>query len=273
MESGQTGMTGKMPKIVYVIGDIHGDFGALNTFINKQIRQNKSLRAIAADWRARGEDLEAIILQCGDFAFYWPGCNNDRAIQNEISFLKSGLVTIYWCAGNHEDHDRLDSLFSENSPACSSNIAEVGKGIYFCRFGATLNLAAETTVLFAGGAESTDKSERVAHLSWWPQEGVSNADLDRLNDVSRVDIVISHTAPAAFNLDSQMAKQWWNTSYHLEEASRYMLDEVLEKYHPREWYFGHFHKSMHGRCDGCDWECLNCLGSSGKTWEKLYFPT
>lgn len=266
-------MTGKMPKIVYIIGDIHGNFGALNTFINKQMRQNKSMRAIAADWRARGQDLEVIILQCGDFAFFWPGYSNERAIQNSIAFLKGGIVPIYWCAGNHEDHDQLDALFEKNSPSSASNIAEVARGVYYCRFGAVLKLDAGTSVLFAGGAESMDKSERVAGLSWWPQEGVSSEDLDRLDNVPKADIVISHTAPAAFDLSIQMAKSWWNDGAHLEEPSRYMLDEVFEKYHPRQWYFGHFHKAMHGSFQGCDWECLNCLGHGGKTWEKLYFPS
>lgn len=261
-----------MAKIVYIIGDVHGEFGELNAFINREIRQNRSMRAIAADWRARGADLEVLILQCGDFAFYWPGCNNDRAIHNEVPFLKNGLVPIYWCAGNHEDFDRLDSLFTPESPASLDNIAQLARGVYFCRFGACLDLDEQTRVLFAGGAESADKSERVPHKSWWPQESVDSADLDRLAHVPRAELVISHTAPAAFDLESQLGAAWSFDRTHLYEPSRHMLDEVLEKYHPRRWYFGHFHKAMRGRTDGCDWQCLNYLGGSGKSWEKLYFP-
>ena len=45
-------------KLVYVLGDIHGEFGALNTFINREIRGNKQIRTLAADLKAKGIELE-----------------------------------------------------------------------------------------------------------------------------------------------------------------------------------------------------------------------
>ena len=75
-------------KLVYVLGDIHGEFGALNSFINKEIRGNKQIRTLAANLKAKGIELEVLFLQAGDFGFYWPGKNNSVAIKN-VSLLRS----------------------------------------------------------------------------------------------------------------------------------------------------------------------------------------
>lgn len=123
-------------KIVFILGDVHGDFALLNKFINKTIRLSRQMRAVAD-----GGKLDIAILQCGDFAWFWPQFDNTGKIKNSVDFAKDGIVPIYWCGGNHEDWDRLDGLFPDGSEAARTNMVEVDKGIIFCRFGATLELA------------------------------------------------------------------------------------------------------------------------------------
>lgn len=60
-------------KLVYVVGDIHGAFGKLNAFINRHIRLDAKTRALSEVCEAGGRPLEIVILQCGDFGFFWPG--------------------------------------------------------------------------------------------------------------------------------------------------------------------------------------------------------
>lgn len=250
-------------KLVYVLGDIHGEFGALNAFINNKIRDNKRIRTLAAGLKTKGIELEVILLQVGDFGFHWPGEDNSGAIKNRVDFLRDGHVNIYFCAGNHEDHNALDALFQDNPQACENNIAEIEPGVYFARFGATLCLAEDVTVLFAGGAESSDKENRTEGLSWWPQEGVSDEDLARLEKIPYANWIISHTAPSTFLLNGSF------TPAKAFEPSRGKLATVLERYKPQRWFFGHFHDHMWGTIDGCGYTGLNFLGSGDVWYEKI----
>lgn len=253
----------KHERYIYILGDVHGDFVALNRFINKEIRQNKSLRE-----SVKGDDARVMILQCGDFAYFWPFCNSGEAIRNRIDWLPGGQVPIYWTGGNHEDWDELDRL--------GTQIMEVGKGVHYCPFGTTLEISPDVTVLFAGGAESSeyDRQDRLADMAngcekiWWEQEGVSEADLARLADVPKADWVISHTAPASFDLASKM--RGWEFGVHLNEPSRQMLDAVFRKYHPKRWFFGHFHQYAQGETDGCQWKCLANLDGYCRSRDRVY---
>lgn len=268
--------------LVYILGDVHGDIARLNSFIDKQIRNHVAVRALAQDQEKGGDSFRTIILQTGDMAFFWPHVNHVGMINNKIDFLPDKRVPIYWCGGNHEDWDQLDALFPPASAEASSNIAQVDKEIYFCRFGATLELNPDLCVLFAGGAESVDKQYRLNKMFlegypkiWWQQEGISEQDMERLQDVARADWVISHTAPLAFNLNPFLAGKHETGSGHLNEHSRTLLQRVLQKYHPAQWFFGHFHVYMSGTTDGCRWQGLADLASKEQSWtcESLVYES
>lgn len=243
-------------KIVFILGDIHGDMAALNWFINRQIRQSRHIRELASKCA-----VEAVILQCGDFAFFWPGEDNSEAIKNSVDFLRDGIVKIYWCGGNHEDWNVLDGLFPGGSAEAAANMKEVARGVWFARFGAVLELMPNLRVLFAGGAESHDMEGRVEGESWWRQEGISQEDMARLADIPGVDWVVSHTAPYYLDVGAEWQKR--------REPSRRELDAVFDKFRPQKWFFGHFHHYCHGTWEGCQWQGLNYLGGSGKSWERL----
>lgn len=254
-------------RIIYVLGDVHGNFRLLNEFINKKIRLDKTLRTISPRWRKSNDDLQVLILQCGDFAYFWPFDDSRGAIKNAVEFLPAGYVPIYWTGGNHEDWDELDRL--------GTDIAEIDKGIFYCPFGSTLKLAPSVTVLFAGGAESADMDWRWIEMKkgapkiWWEQEGISEEDMARLDKLSHADWIVSHTAPYAFDM-SKKAGYAWDLGSHVNEASRGKLERVLVKYEPSRWFFGHFHHYKSGFTDGCEWECLSSLGSATKSWDKVY---
>lgn len=254
-------------RVVFILGDVHGDFGRLNGFINTRIRLNNSLCAIAARWKAERDDFRVLLLQAGDFAYYWPLCDSRGAIRNRVDYLPGGHLPVYWVGGNHEDWDRLDTL--------GPGITEIDRGIHYCAFGSTLQLSPEITVLFAGGAESADIAERLRAMKagspkiWWDQEGICEVDMERLAAVPRADWVVSHTCPKAFDIASQM-HGLWGAGGHFFEPSRGKLEEVFLNYRPKKWFFGHFHHHMTGRTDGCSWAGLNYLGSGQKCWEKIY---
>lgn len=253
-------------RYIYILGDIHGNFNSLNSFINKNIRQDKTLRTITPYWKKDGDDLQIIILQCGDVAWFWPLITSP-VIRNGIDWLPCGRVPIYWTGGNHEDWDALDRLGAE--------ISEVAPGIFYCPFGTSLEISPDITVLFAGGAESSDKDWRLSEMRrgapkiWWEQEGISAKDMARLAFVPKADWVISHTAPSSFDVDKKI-RQIAGYNPHINEPSRLKLEQVLMKYGPKRWFFGHFHHFMTGFTDGCEWECLSDLNGRDKFWDKVY---
>ena len=262
-------------KMVFVLGDVHGDFSELNNFINKKIRLNRTLSDFAEIRSEDGLGFEVVILQCGDFAYFWPRFDSSGKIKNEVSWLPGGRVPLYWTGGNHEDWDRLDSLLPPDRSGTGGRIREIDAGIYYCGFGATLSLSPGVTVLFAGGAESSDKMYRLRKMAegypkiWWKQEGISEADMALLDTVSRADWVVSHTAPAAFTPGMKLSGFNVFTGDQFYEPSREFLDEILWKYHPKRWFFGHYHRFMKGETDGCQWEALSELRGDGP-WDKIY---
>lgn len=248
---------------LYILGDIHGDFKALNMFLNQEIRRNPAIRSMAEDCQAAGIDFQALIIQCGDFAYYWPGLDSFRRIDVQADFLPGGLIPLYWIGGNHEDWDQLDRL--------GPGITEIEKGIFFCTFGSTLQFG-PNTILLAGGADSIDKMRRLQLMAegypqiWWKQEGISEADMERLASVPRADIVISHTCPASFPIQEFLDIP---PGQFFHEPSQDMLEKILLKYRPRRWFFGHFHQHARGRVNGCKWEALDILNRIGKAWAML----
>lgn len=220
----------KRDNSIMVLGDVHREFGALNTLVNKK----------------RPE----IILQCGDFGF-WPKITRHDE-RGALIVPKKPVMNgakLYWADGNHEDHWSLRSL--------SSN--EIWPNVYYMKRGSTLTLSDGRTVLFIGGARSTDKDMRTTGFDWFPDEVISEMDLAQLPD-TKVDIVISHTCPREFAV--------MGDDMRADDSSRMVLSYVLARYQPSLWYFGHFHYYRTGVTRGCRWAGLSMAGCTG-WWEWL----
>ncbi|MBU1249423.1 MAG: hypothetical protein KKB70_12035, partial [Proteobacteria bacterium] len=60
--------------------------------------------------------------------------------------------------------------------------------------------------------------------------------------------------------------------YKFADPSSRVLDLVLERYRPKLWYFGHYHRFRQGEAEGCRWTCLACppwQGGYGRHWVFL----
>jgi len=212
------------------MGDVHCEFGLLNTFINKK--------------------RPAMILQCGDFGF-WPNmtAKDHLGVTKEKKRVIADETKIYWCDGNHEDHSTLNALESN----------EIYPNVFHMKRGAMLALPDGRKVLFVGGAKSTDRDHRTAGYDWFPGEEISLEDVRGLPEAS-VDIVISHTCPREFHV--------LGDDMRLNDNCRMALSYVLHKYRPGLWYFGHFHYYQTGETHGCRWTGLTMAGYPD-WWEKL----
>ena len=236
---------------IIIIGDIHADFGALNRFLNKK-KPN-------------------IVLQCGDFG-WWPHRHLvDRISRNHFFdqyAIKLGGTKIYWCDGNHENHDDLQ----ERVRAAPGGPIEIPvRGCFYMPRGSILVLPDGRNVLFFGGAMSTDKEDRVEGDSWWAAEVPTQEDLDYARGQvaahgGRLDVVISHIGPLTFL--RQLPKSKIDQT-RLTDPTAGILDTVLHEFRPRRWYFGHFHLHAKGVDQGCEWQALSGEGLGGTWWVEL----
>ncbi|AMK12692.1 metallophosphoesterase family protein [Pseudodesulfovibrio indicus] len=222
---------------IIIVGDLHGDFQALNNLVESECPD--------------------IIFQVGDFGFLpgkygWPP--DDPPLRN-------GETRIYWCDGNHEDHQALSQFIESNN-------YEVAPNCFYQPRGAVLTLPDSRNVLFFGGAASGDTGDGMEGQDRYHSEVPQLADLDNIPSDRSIDIVVSHTAPMAFKIRQDpplgYAKLPWLAKHH--EETRVLLDEILHRHHPQQWYFGHFHIHQTGYNEGCRWTALAMPFDGGETW-------
>jgi Icc-related predicted phosphoesterase len=205
---------------IVALGDVHGNFDFLNSFIEEQ----------EAD----------VILQCGDNAYYW---NKDNT-----GIIKPKHTKVYFTPGNHENWD----MFEEKIGRHGTVPIEVEKNIFMCPIGSTLTINGKV-ILFVGGADSIDKEYRLPKVSWWSQEILNYNDFDYISkNVRKTDIIISHTCPTSF----QIGYQYYDK---INDPSRAVLNLVLTQYQPKLWFFGHWHDSIKGRYEKTDYIGLNMI--------------
>ena len=205
---------------IYAIGDVHGNFESLNTFINKKYPD--------------------IILQCGDNAYYWN--------EPKLGRIKSQNTKIYFVPGNHENWD----MFEERIGRHGKYPVEVEKNIFMCPIGSTLKIN-DKIILFVGGANSIDKQYRIPTVSWWSQEILNYNDFEYISDnIEKADIVISHTVPEYFNVGSQYTD-------NINDPTRKILNLIQYKYNPELWLAGHWHTYLTGRYNNTNCFILNMI--------------
>jgi DNA repair exonuclease SbcCD nuclease subunit len=208
---------------VFITGDTHG---------GQRAGDVKSIEL----WRSvRGADLsmDDYLIICGDCGVGWPS-HGDRF---ENWLLGIGC-TILFVDGNHDNHDMLDLLDSQEM--FGADVGVVCTGIYHLRRGRIYNIDGHSYFSFGGGV-SIDKKHRTPGKSWWPEEIPSEEEfkfgMRNLIDADfKVDVILSHTAPSS--VVAQMYKGYGGKK---DDATTFMLQRFYESVEFEKWYCGHFH--------------------------------
>lgn len=250
-------------KDIIVAGDLHGVWQPANHLINTR--------------------RPSIFIQCGDYG-WWPKFHNTTKILSGVWRWKPGYnirepvpwnqfglrnfgCKVYFCPGNHEDWEDLDSMATSDD----ARKVEVSRGVFFMPRCSTLILPDGRTILFMGGALSIDREFRVLGRDWFYQETITHRDIVNLPECD-IDIVISHTAPNEFRKEINRGDWRGSDSYWLEkfkDPSCDALSFVLNKYRPSFWFFGHYHKFKHSKWRNTRWFALNMSPEPG-WW--VYLP-
>lgn len=205
---------------VYVRGDIHGDFNEVLTFRDKmELNRNDSL----------------IIL--GDAAICWRKDRVDmRSYINKWEAYEDTPM-LYFIDGNHENFDILKSLPIEDGEGI------VSKHIHWLTRGTVKEFEGKKC-LCIGGADSIDKFRRTKHLSWWPDEQITDEDISII-DVDTYDYVFTHCCPrSVLNEYLPLLADFVFDQNEIDHTSEDKLELVKNFISFKQWWFGHYHQNV-----------------------------
>lgn len=247
---------------VYCTGDIHGNFGVLLNFCQRNLS-------------------DCAVVCCGDIGV---GFNKDRYYEEVFRHMTKRLdalgIEFYMLRGNHDD----PSYFN-------------GDGRKY----GIINLVPDYSVLqtpnhnvlMVGGATSVDRMERVKHdivsmrkaavmgsksknrKTYWIDE-TPVYDPSKLNDIRlagiSIDCVCTHTSPSFCHpndfssIKGFFEKDLSLKSYVIEE--RATMDNILKwlcenNMRPDTWCYGHYHKHYNELIEGTEYVLLDMCREHG----------
>ncbi len=217
-----------MSNRIFVCGDTHGrniDTSKLN---GRNFPEQKNLTE------------DDVVVQLGDFGWVWYEFGVNKEQEYWLDWLAKKNYTLAAVLGNHENYDIIDKLPLEEKWENEVKVLKRKKGsIYFLKRGAVYIINGKK-ILAIGGAESTDKSSRTAHISWWEQEKLTHKEMDDcLEEIAqhgnKFDYVLTHTCP------SKYATRFGNNISKARCAVANFLEHVSNITEFKEWHFGHFH--------------------------------
>jgi hypothetical protein len=209
-------------KKVLLVGDTHGQLRWWEQYV----------APVAAE---QGVD---VVVQLGDFGL-WPSPNPLNYVQAVGSVCP---VPVYWLDGNHEWFDLMEQngwLGADEPVELAPNISYLPRG-YSWTWG-------ESRYMAMGGAYSVDKPHRTEGHSWWPQEEITDADVERALQQESIDVLFCHDAPTGIMVPGVHA-EWKQDEFARESApNRDRLRKIVDALLPSAIYHGHYHVAYHAR--------------------------
>ena len=200
--------------MVYITGDIHGDFSRFTSPAAKRLK--------AGD----------ILAVCGDFGFFWDDSKQERRLRAKLEKLP---YTIAFLDGRHENFTLLDQY-----PVTEWNggrVQEVGKNLLHLMRGEIYEIEGESYFVFGGG-ESPDHAFRTEGVGWWEEEMPSAREIlngaDNLEKAHfQVDYVLTHEP-------SGRSSGYLSADTPLNGVNVF-LDRVEDNVTFQCWFFGCLH--------------------------------
>ena len=203
-----------------LVGDIHGEFRTL---------------VWNATERYKLEDADIVVL--GDF-----GVGFDGTIPGTYAHLEKKLkkhnLHLWALRGNHDDPEWFDGTHDFEFLTFLQDHREVE--------------IAGNSCYVIGGAASTDIEWRLKRNNeaghkypvWWEGEYIAEKPAKDLP--GRVDIILSHDAPLAFEPVTTRFSETPEWQYEKIVKGREYLSQVLQETTTDYWYYGHYHKHYSG---------------------------
>lgn len=206
--------------------------------------------AVAGDWHGNADFAGAAIARAarshcegivhtGDFGI-WPGEFGRRFLRSVDAALAKHHMWQMFVDGNHEDHWQLNSL-----PIQDDGLRQVAENIWHIPR-AHRWVWGDRVWMGLGGAVSLDRKVRDLGRSWWPEETISYADIQRARS-GPVDVMVTHDCPAGVTVPNLPPDSVWDPQ-ELANATthREILASICADVRPDLLYHGHFHSRYSG---------------------------
>lgn len=202
--------------------------------------------AVCGDWhgntpwaqRAIGTAAELdvdVLVQVGDFGFGWDDGQHVTAVSEAAD---EAALTVLFIDGNHENFDQLLAL-----PVRSDGLRPVADRVFHLPRGLTWQWAGQRW-LAAGGGYSVDKPRRVEGVSWWPQETLTEAEVEACIAVGKVDVLLTHDTGTHEVPGTHRTAAWFRPDQlALSHAHRQQIDRIMAATRPQVAFHGHYHTS------------------------------
>ena len=214
---------------IFVCGDTHGLPRDTENLNGKNFPKQKEL--IKDD----------VLIQLGDFGWVWYAFGENKEQEYWLDWLAEKNYTLAVVLGNHENYDLIEALPLVEKWGNTLYVLKRKKSeIYFFRRGGVYVINGKK-ILTIGGAESTDKLNRIANVSWWEQEVLSLEETNRcLDEVAlhnaEFDYVLTHTCPAKY------VTKFTHKKVKINCYVAKFLDHIDDIVTCKKWHFGHFHQ-------------------------------
>ena len=198
---------------ILLAGDTHTDVGHFAQLFN-----------IARDKSADN------IFVLGDFGF-WPNQTVGLTFLRRVAHLSNkNNIPVYFLAGNHEDWDELDEREMQGN-FDHQGFVDVYRGIKYAPTGLRWQWD-NYDFLAVGGAYSVDRKNRVKYVSWFPQETISDSDVENCG-TEKVGVLLSHDAPLDVDLSDRL--------HPGPIENRMQLQKIVDATNPNVLFHGHWH--------------------------------
>lgn len=216
------------PNRIMMLGDTHGNTVWTCNAVN-----------YAADNGAN------VIVQVGDFGHWTPGASTKSFLLHVHKALEEHGVTLYWVRGNHEDHADIRERLAgsrEAQPLYKKypRIIHLPDGFRWNWFGKDW--------MALGGAASVDRLTRTPGKSWWPEEVLSDEDVEYASRPGNVDIIVAHDCPFGVDIpkigtgSSPNTDSGWPLATLIESGEhRRRVRQVVDAVRPKVLVHGHYH--------------------------------
>lgn len=213
-------------KNVGIAGDWHGNTWWAETVIKDM---NKYLTG------------EKIIFQLGDFG-YWPGKSGAYfrvALQNLLEDLD---ITLFFIDGNHENHPLLRREAERIGVLDQPVPVPISDNLVWLQRGNRAKISGKEW-LFLGGAASVDRQYRTVGQSWFPEERITDEQVNLAIKGGPADVLVCHDSPAFVRITFPHSN-WPEQDLALSQVNREKLEKVVIETGVEYVMNGHMHMAF-----------------------------
>lgn len=197
--------------MIYVTGDIHGDYDALSE------RQLNKLK--------KGDKL----IVTGDFGFIWDNSKNEL---NNLKKLAKKKYDILFVEGAHENFEKLREY--PEADLYQGKGYKIERNIYCLKRGEIYTIDGKSVFALGGGLPPYEDEPQQDSPSM-PTDDELKYAVDNIQDHHRrVDLIITHEAPAS-------VKRMIDRSATVNDLNIF-LDTVMKNTRYGKWFFGALHQ-------------------------------